>query len=77
MKGWGGVHYEGVGCVMEEGSVMEGWGVEWSWRGGVGCVMKGWGWGVSCRCGVGCVMKGLGWGCHAGVGWVMKRLFGS
>ena len=29
-----------MGCVMEEGSVMEGWG-------GLGCIMKGWG---------GCVM---------------------
>ena len=29
-----------MGCVMEEGCVMEGWG-------GVGCIMKGWG---------GCVM---------------------
>ena len=50
MKRWGGVRYEGVGSVMEEGSVMEGWVI---YRGGVGCIMKGWG-----RVGVGCVMKG-------------------
>ena len=44
MEGWGGVHYEGVGwlcyvgggvgCVMEEEPVMEGWGL--SCRGGGG-----------------------------------------
>ena len=45
MKGLGG-----VGCVMEEGSVMEGWGL--SWRGRVGHI-QGW-------CGVGCVMQGWG-----------------
>ena len=80
--GWGGVHYEGVGgvgCVMEEGSVMEGWfgvcheGVGWGCHAGVGCVwcvMKGWG-------GVGCVMKGWGGVGLQGWGWVMKRLVGS
>ena len=71
----------GVGCVMEEEPVMEGWAV--SWRGGVGHI-QGWcgvcheevGWGLSCRGGVGCVMKGWGgvvlqgWGgsCRGGVG---------
>ena len=70
-KGWGGV------CVMEEGSVMEGWGLSWRGgvghiRGGVGCVMKKWGgvvmqgWdSVGCvmKGWVGCIMKGwVGWG---------------
>ena len=56
----------GVGCVMEEEPVMEGWGGSYT----------GVGWGVSCRCGVVC-HEGVGWGCLAGVGWVMKRLVGS
>ena len=64
----------GVGCVMEEEPVMEGWGL--SWRGGVGHI-QGWcgvgheevGWG--CHAGVGCVVchEGVGGVCHAGVGW--------
>ena len=73
----------GVGCVMEEEPVMEGWGL--SWRGGVGSytgvvwggVMKKWGgvvmqgWGVWCvmKGWVGCVMQVWGGVCHEGVGW--------
>ena len=58
--GWGALCRGGVGCVMEEEPVMEGWGL--SWRGGVGHI-QGW-------CGVG--HEEVGWGCHAGVGCVVS-----